>query len=112
MSAGFPGLDSAPSGLPQVINYLRRIREVVNNILIGKQNITFDVTLAAGATSTIVTDSRIGGNSSIQLGCPRTANAAAALATTYVSSIGNQTATLTHDNNAQTDRTFRLVIQG
>jgi hypothetical protein len=43
---------------------------------------------------------------------PTTANAAAELATMFVSSRGKQTFTITHANNGQTDRTFKYVVIG
>jgi hypothetical protein len=43
---------------------------------------------------------------------PTTANAAAALATTYVSAVTQGSFTLTHANNAQTDKTFGYVALG
>ncbi len=52
------------------------------------------------------------GSESIVLLMPRTPNAAAALATTYVSNVGPGTFTLTHANLASTDRTFGYVNVG
>jgi hypothetical protein len=113
--SGYRGLDNAPPAeLGAVAAFQHRIREVVNNLLQGKANVTRDVTLAAGAASTTVDDPRIGGASAILLACPLTANAAAELGagTIYLAAIGKQTAILAHASNAQTDRTFRLVIMG
>lgn len=124
MSSGYRGLDPAPpvpAGAPsalmpflqQVAGYLGRLREVVNNLLRGKLNVTRDVTLTANAGATIVNDPRIGGSSSIQL-MALSANAAAEIGngTIWWSAPGDQTVTLNHANNAQTDRTFRLTIIG
>ncbi len=124
MTTGFRGLDPAPP-LPQgvapgsiqffqqVIGYLGRLREVVNNLLLGKLNATLDITLSAGAAATTVNDPRIGGSSSIQL-MALSANAAAEIGngTIWWGVPGNQTVTLNHANNAQTDRSFRLTIIG
>ena len=124
MTTGFRGLDPAPP-LPrgiapaqgqffqQIVGYLGRLREVVNNLLLGKLNATLDITLVAGASSTIVLDSRIGGSSAIQV-MALSANAAAEIGngTIWWSAPGDQTVTLNHANNAQTDRTFRLTIIG
>lgn len=86
---------------------VRSIRELYE----GRSNAVGSVTLTASTTTTVVpTDTS--GDGSVILLSPRTANAAAALATTYVSSIGNGTFTLTHANNAQTDRTFGYVAIG
>jgi hypothetical protein len=43
---------------------------------------------------------------------PKTANAAAALASTYVTATAPGTFTLTHANTASTDRTFGYVNVG
>lgn len=92
---------------------LRRIATTVNAILNGRQNNVGSVTLTANTTTTTVTDFRVGADSVITL-MPTTANAAAAIATTYVSSIDPLTNTfvLTHANNAQTDKTFKYEVTG
>jgi len=91
----------------------REVANVVNNILGGKLNCTGSVTLTASAASTAVTDQRAGYESVI-LFMPTTANAAAEQAAggMYVSTRGKQTFTITHANNAQTDRTFDYIIIG
>jgi hypothetical protein len=120
-SSGYRGLEppprANPANVPQVVGltaqWLNGVRDVTNNMLQGKVNVTLDVTLTANSATTTISDPRIGGGSAILL-CPMTANAAAELAAggIYVSSIGKQTATLTHANAATTDRTFRIVIIG
>jgi hypothetical protein len=79
----------------------------------GKLNVDGDITLTANVGSTTITDPRIGGHSVI-LFMPLTANAAAEVGngTMYVSSVGSETATITHANNAQTDREFHFAIFG
>jgi hypothetical protein len=77
----------------------------------GRSNATGSVTLAAGAASTVVSAPNCAPGSAVFL-FPRTANAAAALATTFVSSVGKQTFTIAHANNAQTDRSFFWVALG
>ena len=47
-----------------------------------------------------------------QIATDQTANAAAAIATTYVSARGNGTVTLTHTNDAQTDKIFTYLVIG
>ena len=89
----------------------RQIAEVVNRTIDGKLNSTGSVTLTASATSTVVAEARSGPDSVI-LFMPTTANAAAELATMFVSSRGKQTFTITHANNGQTDRTFKYVVIG
>ena len=89
----------------------RKVATVVNNIMDGKINATGSVTLTANQATTTLTDMRVGPDSVI-LFMPTTANAAAELATLYVSSRGQETATLTHANNAQVDRTFAYAVLG
>jgi len=124
VSSGYRGLDPAPPlppGAPsalmpflrQVAGYLGRLREVVNNLLRGKLNATLDVTLNASAAATIVNDPRIGGASSIQLmALSATAAAEIGNGTIWWGAPGDQTVTLNHSSNAQTDRNFRLTIIG
>ena len=121
----FRNLDSPPAGAPvpnpgalaallgTVIGWLSGLRDVVNNIMRGKINATLDVTLTPSAASTTVSDARIGGSCGIYL-MPLSANAAAEIGngTIWWSAPGNQTVTLNHANNAQADRTFRLLIIG
>lgn len=104
-------MDEAPRTWGQVPEHLRILADRINLLINGRSNAVGDVTLTANAASTTLTDARIGVDSCIAL-MPTTANAAAALATTYVSARGKGTATITHANNAQTDRTFRYAIQG
>lgn len=85
----------------------------INQVIAGRSNAVVEVTLMAGAASTPV-EWRNGNAKAAVLLSPMTANAAAALATTYIPA-----ATLTgtgfviqHANNAQTDRTFRALVIG
>lgn len=89
----------------------REIAERINALILGRINTVGTVTLVANATTTTVTDE----NAHRQVApilIPTTANAAAALATTYVSARGSGTFTLTHANAATTDRTFIYVLLG
>jgi hypothetical protein len=92
---------------------LKAITTAVRGLMQGRSNNVINVTLTENTTTTTVTDSRITFCSAILLQ-PTTANAAAALATTYISETGrlNGSVTITHANNAQTDRTFKAVIVG
>ena|SRR6185369_111397 len=107
---GFPSL---PTSLPFREEALRRIAQTVNGLLQGKSNNVATVTCTPAATSTVVTDSRIGANSTMPLDA-RSASAAAELGagTVYWSSQGKGTATLTHANALSADRTFRFPIIG
>ncbi len=92
---------------------IKAISRVTNNIMRGKTNNRGEVTLTAASATTVVPDVNVGGDSFI-IFMPTTANAAIELgnSTMYVSSTGKQTFTITHDNNAQVDRTFRYVVFG
>jgi hypothetical protein len=104
-----------PKYMPNVLEWLRQTEPVVNGLMQGKSNNYGSVTLTANAASTTVTESagRISSNAVI-LFMPTTANAAVANQTMYVSATApnSNTFTITHANNAQTDRTFRYVIIG
>ena len=89
----------------------REVAEVVNNAVNGKTNNTGTVTLAASSTTTTLNDKRLGGGSVIVF-MPTTSNASAGITSLYVSAQGKQTATLTHANNGQTDRTYKYIIIG
>jgi len=91
--------------------WLRQIALSINLMIDGQSNATGEVTLTANNTSTVVADLRVGINARIFL-MPTTSNAAAAIGTTYISSTGKQTFTITHANNAQTDKTFKYAIIG
>ena len=99
--------------LSPLANDAREVATIVSNILDGKINATGSVTLTASAASTAVTEDRAGATSVI-LFMPTTANAAAEQAAggMYVSSRGKQTFTITHANNAQTDRTYDYIVIG
>ena len=90
----------------------REISEVTNGVLNGKTNNTGNVTLnASSATTTTISDERIGYNSIIML-MPTTANAASSLTNVYVSARAKGSATLTHSANTNTDKTYGYIIVG
>ena len=99
--------DALPTGADP-----RRLVETINRHNEGKINVVYGpFTLTANAASTTLTDSRISGQSWIGLS-PQTSNAAASVATTYVSAQVAGSATVDHANNAQTDKTFNVLIIG
>lgn len=100
-------------GLPRTAA-LGTLIDFCNRLLIGRLNVVLKVTLTASAGTTTVTDPRIGPQSHISLACPLTAHAAEEIAAGgfYVSAQTKGSATLTHANNAQTDRTFNFAIFG
>jgi hypothetical protein len=120
---GFPNVPDHP-GQPHAENFrtfLITLAGASNRHNRGKANFAVDqagdgtlvVTLTANAASTTVTDERISYYSGFVFD-PMTANAAAALATTYVTQANRRTGScvITHANNAQTDRTFRMLVLG
>lgn len=103
-------MDSIPTNGTTQRNIEQRIRELIE----GRNNATGTVTLTASATSTTVSKSTINANGAVFL-FPTTAHAGAALAagTTYATiTTGGGSFTITHANNAQTDRTFYYVVLG
>lgn len=83
----------------------------INQLLKGRSNNTGQVTLTPGATTTTVVDNQFNSDM-VPLLMPTTANAAAALATTYVSARSKGSFTLTHANTGSADRTFLYVRWG
>lgn len=100
----------APENHEQV-GWLRLAKKAINSAIRGKLNCTGEVTLTPNAASTQVTDNRCL-TGSVALLIPKTANAAAALASTYIATYAEGSFTITHANNAQTDRNFKYVIIG
>ena len=89
----------------------RRLADSFNRVVEGRTDNYGTFTITANAASTAVTNRLVSEDSTIVL-MPTTANAAAALATTYIATVANGSFTVTHANNAQTDRTFRYAWIG
>lgn len=89
----------------------RRFVLAINQLGQGRSNAVGSVTLTANAASTTVTAQNCGSGSSVFL-FPKTANAAAALATTYVGTVSNGSFVITHANNSQSDKSFFWVALG
>jgi hypothetical protein len=100
---GFPGLSPNESSL-------KRIVATIGRLLAGKTNNVTSVTLTANSATTTMSDPRIGAYSFIGF-TPTTAHAKAE-GTPEVTAKDTGTATLSHANNAQTDRTYDVVIIG
>lgn len=83
----------------------------INQLIRGGGNQAGVVTLAINVTTTTVTKTTIRATASPQL-TAATLNAAAALATTFVSAVGAGSFTITHASNAQADRTFYYTVVG
>lgn len=95
----------------QVLPGNDQVERTINELLKGRANNVGEVTLTESTTTTVTTDTRIKQSMKIFIS-PLTANAAAALTNVYVSAVADGSFTLTHANNAQTDRTFDYVIHG
>jgi hypothetical protein len=76
-----------------------------------KLDVTGLVTLTANSATTVVLDNKFE-SQMVPVFTAMTANAAAAVGGLYVSSRGAGTFTMTHANNAQTDKTFGYVRFG
>lgn len=117
MSGTNPGFRGVPEVGANEKEHRRQLARGINSVLQGKLNATTTVTLAAGVTTTTVTDARITNNTFIDF-MPQTANAAAALAGIYItgrmaaSGVVKGSAVINHANNAQVDRTFTVLFIG
>jgi len=92
---------------------LVRIVQGVRELFQGRSNAVGVVTLTENATTTDVAALNCGADSKVFL-TPTTANAAAEVGAggMYISAVASQQFTITHANNAQTDRTFHYVVLG
>jgi hypothetical protein len=86
-----------------------RTRTILNDAIRGKLNIQTEVTLTANAASTTLADDQITTHSTLVL-VPLTANAAAAITTTWHDAPTKGSCVINHANNAQTDRDFDVLI--
>lgn len=105
------GYQSPPDLMSNEQEHRRQLAQALRNVMQGKLNAVLKVTLTANATTTTVTDDRIGANTGIFFS-PLTANAAGAISGLYVSAQQKGQATLTHANTATTDRTFNALLIG
>jgi hypothetical protein len=93
------------------------IVQAILNLAMGRSNAVGRVTLRPNQTTTVVTRDvhkaavNVGVDSEVFL-TPRTANAAAAWPTTYISEVKQGQFTITHANNAQADKTFGFEARG
>lgn len=90
-----------------------KIASSVNQLYDGKSDNHGTFTLTANQATTTVSDLRAGVDSKIFY-TPTTANASAEVGngTIYISAKGKESFTVTHANNAQSDRTFDYMIVG
>lgn len=88
------------------------IVQAIIQLVTGRHNAGGTVTLRANQTTTVVTHPNCSRDSYVALGAAQTANAAAALATSYVSAVTQGSFTVTHISNAQADKTFFYTVTG
>lgn len=89
----------------------RVLVDALYQLVEGRHNAFGELTLTPNAGTTTVDHPNCSDDSVVLLS-PRTANAAAAIATTYVSAVARGSFTLTHANNAQVDKTFDYSVAG
>jgi len=102
---------NVPISIPDSALHLRVVSQALNNTIDGKLNSTGNITLTASATSSTLTDRRIGENSII-LFMPTTSNANSAKDDLYVSARADGSATLTQASSSNTDQTFGYLVIG
>ncbi len=121
--SSFPVADKTPTAatLSGIFQWSIHAARAINSAMRGKINAMYEVggsrtfTLTANAATTTISDERIHVDCAL-LFVPLTANAAAELygATMYVLTANYDVgqAVITHANNAQADRSLRVVILG
>lgn len=92
---------------------LSKFALVLQQLAAGRSNAVVAVTLAANASTTVVAFRNCGAGSA-PLPVPLSAHAAAEIGngTLYISNVSAGAFTITHADNAQTDRTFLFVCLG
>lgn len=98
-------------GAGDVTAWVRSIADVVIGLMNGRSNNIGSVTLTASATSTTLTDPRISMQSVIEF-MPKTANAATAKTSMYVTNRGNGAAKINHASSNTTDQQFDYTVIG
>lgn len=99
-----------PSNYSVTENYIRKIVLSVNLLMSGKSNNVGEVTLTPSATTTTVSDNNVNPNSAVILQ-PITEHAADHFVDTWVIA-GDKSFVIHHNNNSQTDRTFKYIVVG
>lgn len=91
--------------------FISRLVQMLEQILHGRTRNQAAITLTANVTTTAVNNPAFESHQTVVLS-PLTANAAGAIATTYVSARTKGQFTLTHANAATTDRSFEFIFVG
>ncbi len=90
-----------------------RMNQAIRELVEGRHNAGGTVTLTPNATTTVVTHPNCSRDSYVQVfGGAQTANAAAAVATSFIASVSQGSFSISHANNAQTDRRFYYTVTG
>lgn len=105
-----PKLSPAPTEWPEPKEHRRKLAIAINRILDGAHNHAVQVTLRADETTTVYEDERLSAETVVTL-TALTANAAAALATTYVVATRKKI-TIHHASDTTTDRRFGVAFHG
>lgn len=100
-----------PNYISDQVNHRRQMAAWMQSAHQGHLGNVGSVTLLAGTANTAVVDARVGPNSVIQL-MPTTLNAAAALASTYVTNRTAEAFTIAHLNTVTADRAYAYSILG
>ncbi len=92
---------------------LKKIVLAIQQLAAGRSNAVGSVTLATGASSTMVATANCAAGS-VPILVPASANAAAELGngTIYVSGVANGSFTITHANSTTAGRTFLYAMVG
>lgn len=105
------GRPTPPLTFPDWQTMGRVLGGLIRSIMTGKMNNGGTVTLTANDTTTTVTDDRVGANTRVIL-FPTSSTAAADIANTYVSAVGDGSFTITHSSTADSDKSFSYLLGG
>jgi hypothetical protein len=108
-SSTIPVYQPVPISMSDWLPWLQLVARQTNNTQAGHLNATTSITLAAGVTTTTLTDSRLSVTSCVLLS-PTTANAAAE--NWWIDTQNTGSAVIHHANAGTTDRVFRVLIIG
>jgi len=102
-----------PSDLEDQKRLSRLQSQSIAGISNGRTNNVLDVTVTENVAATTVTDSRIGFNT-VAIAVPTTVNAEAAAIWPYrdFTSPVNGSMSLIHTNDANTDKTYKIILVG
>lgn len=89
----------------------QRLVDAVIQLVEGRHHAADRFTLTPGSTTTVVSHPNCSKDCEPQFSA-RTANAAAALSSTYISAVSQGSFTVTHASSATVDRTFGYICTG